>query len=268
MMLSPVISEEGTLSGVVCALHDITERNRMQDDLRMALEKERELGELKTRFVSIVSHEFRNPLASILSAADLMTNYGDRMSDERKEQHLDAIQQQVQHLTELMNDVLLIGKTENVGFAFNPSPLDLEAFCQSCIAQVRQTTGTSHTLLLSTEGECSAASADEKLLRHVLMNLLTNAVKYSPTGSTIFVNLSCAAEQATLRVRDEGIGIPAEDQPRLFEAFHRAANVGLVSGTGLGLAIIKRAVEAHKGTIDFESAVGHGTTFIITFPIG
>ena len=137
MVLSPVISEEGALSGVVCALHDITEHKRMQNDLRMALEKERELGELKTRFVSIVSHEFRNPLASILSAADLMTNYGDRMSDERKEQHLDAIQQQVQHLTELMNDVLLIGKTENVGFAFNPAPLDLAAFCQNCITQVQ-----------------------------------------------------------------------------------------------------------------------------------
>ena len=100
------------------------------------------------------------------------------------------------------------------------------------------------------------------------MNLLTNAVKYSPSGSTVDVNLSCTAKQATLRVRDEGIGIPEEDQPRLFEAFHRAANVGLVSGTGLGLAITKRAVEAHKGTIDFESTVGRGTTFIVTFPTG
>ncbi len=267
MMLSPVMREEGTLSGVVCALHDISERKRMQDDLRSALERERELGELKTRFVSIVSHEFRNPLASILSAADLMTNYGDRMTDERKGQHLDAIQQQVQHLTELMNDVLLIGRTENVGFAFNPAPLDLVAFCQNCITQVQQTTGTSHLLRLSVEGECSAASADEKLLRHILVNLLTNAVKYSPEGSVIDIDLRCAPEQATLSVRDEGIGIPAEDQPHLFEAFHRAANVGMIAGTGLGLAITKRAVEAHKGSIDFESAAGRGTTFIVNFPI-
>ena len=267
MVLSPVLSEEGSLSGVVCVLHDITERKRMQDDLRIALEKERELGELKTCFVSIVSHEFRNPLASILSAADLMTNYGDRMTDERKGQHLDAIQQQVQHLTELMNDILLIGKTENVGFAFSPAPLDLTGFCQSCITQVRQTAGASHRLRLAVEGECGDTFVDEKLLRHILMNLLTNAVKYSPAESTVYVNLRCEPEQAILSVRDEGIGIPAEDQPHLFEAFHRAANVGPVAGTGLGLAITKRAVEAHKGTIDFESAAGQGTTFIVTFPI-
>ncbi len=266
MMLSPVISEDDILSGVVCALHDITERKRMQDDLRIALEKERELGELKTRFVSIVSHEFRNPLASILSAADLMANYSDRMSEARKVQHLSAIQQQVQHLTELMNDILLIGKADNVGFAFSPAPLDLTAFCQTCIKQVQETTGASHTLLLSAN-ECSSVRADEKLLRHILLNLLTNAVKYSPVGSKVYIGLHCEADQATLYVRDEGIGIPEDDQVHLFEAFHRAGNVGLVAGTGLGLAITKRAVEAHNGTISFESVEGLGTTFTVTFPI-
>ncbi len=267
MVLSPVLREEGSLSGVVCALHDITESKRLQDDLRLALEKERDLGELKSRFVSIVSHEFRNPLAAILSAADLMANYADRMTDERKREHLEAIQEQVQHLTELMNDVLLIGKAENVGFAFNPAPLDLMAFCQTCIKQVQETTGVSHALLLSIEGECGIVSADEKLLRHILMNLLTNAVKYSPTGSKVYIGLRCEPDEAVLYVRDEGIGIPEKDQPRLFEAFHRAGNVGLVSGTGLGLAITKRSAEAHKGTINFESAEGLGTTFVVTFPI-
>jgi PAS domain S-box-containing protein len=236
-------------------------------ELHIALAKEKELNELKSRFVSMVTHEFRTPLATILLSAELLKLYGERMSEEKKQQQFAKLLSQVKHLTELMEDVLTLARADAVGLMFAPTPFNLETFCQNIIEEVQQADHAQHVIHFNKSGEASRVWGDDKLLRHIVFNLLTNALKYSPSFSPIFVDLVCDEAWATIRVRDEGIGIPAEDQVRLFEAFHRASNVGAIGGNGLGLVIVKRATDAHDGTLHFESTVGVGTTFTVKIPI-
>jgi PAS domain S-box-containing protein len=253
--------------GLVCSLRDISVRRNMEDELRVALAQEKELSELKSRFVSMVSHEYRTPLAVILASTDIMINYSDRLSDDRKTDHLLKIRDQIHRLVSLLEDVLTLGKAETVGLEFRPVSLNLESYCQIFIEEVQQATKAEERIVFIVKEPCGNVLADEKLLRQIIVNLLSNAVKYSPADSKVYFDLSCNGEQATFRIRDEGIGIPQEDQDRLFQSFHRAKNVGAISGTGLGLVIIQRAVEAHGGTISFESQEGVGTTFIVTISV-
>jgi len=237
------------------------------EQVSRALEKEKELGELKSRFISMTSHEFRTPLTGILSSAEMLEEYGDQWGQERKLVYLRRIQTSVQHLTDLLNDVLVIGRAEAGKLAFHPAPLDLLKFCRELVEELQLTTGNQHTLTFASVGECVQAHMDENLLRHILTNLLSNAIKYSPQGGEVLFTVICLADQAIFRVQDQGIGIPPEDQPRLFDTFHRAGNVRNIPGTGLGLAIVKRSVDAQGGTIRVESQVGVGTTVTVTLPI-
>ncbi|MEQ8676635.1 MAG: PAS domain S-box protein [Aggregatilineales bacterium] len=266
-MFSPIKQDDDKIAGLVCSLRDISVRRNMEDELRVALAKEKELSELKSRFVSMVSHEYRTPLAVILASTDIMINYADRLTDERKTDHLLKIQGQVHRLVSLLEDVLTLGKAETVGMEFQPDSLNLENYCQMFIEEVQQATSAEDRIVFTVKQSCGNVLSDEMLLRQIIVNLLSNAVKYSPADSKVYFDLSCDGKQATFRIRDEGIGIPQEDQERLFQAFHRARNVGAISGTGLGLVIIQRAVEAHGGTISFESQEGVGTTFIVTIPL-
>jgi PAS domain S-box-containing protein len=266
-MALAAIREDDKVRGLVCSVRDITERKRAEQELREALEKERELNELKSRFVSIVSHEFRTPLTTILSSSQLVKRYRDRLSEERQIGYLDKIETQVYRLTELLEDVLTLSKAEAVGFQFNPEPLDLETFCRSLVEEIQAITNTPHRMVFSTSGSCDGFSGDEKLLRHIVTNLLTNAIKYSPQGGSVQLTLACEDRHAVLHIKDEGLGIPEEDQKHLFEPFHRAKNVGSISGTGLGLPIVKRAVDAHGGSITVDSQVGSGTTFSVRLPL-
>ncbi|MCC7451970.1 MAG: PAS domain S-box protein [Anaerolineae bacterium] len=264
--LSPVPNSSNLPDQVVCLWHDITERKRLEADLRQMLEKEKELNELKTRFVSIVSHEFRTPLASIQMAADILNRYSDRMTDTQRAHRLESIQTEVRHMAAMLEDVLTISRAEAGRLAFNPAPLDIQAFCQNLLSTMQALSSTHHFAFM-VAGTQFAFPLDADILQHVLSNLLSNAVKYSPEGSTIYLDLVTQANQVMIQVRDEGIGIPPEDQAHLFEAFHRAANVGPVPGTGLGLAIVKQMVERHGGSITFESLVGIGTTFTVVIPV-
>jgi len=252
--------------GMVCSLRDVSERKLAEQKLHEALQKERELNELRARFVSMVSHEFRTPLATIQSSSDLVRHYGHKMEEERKQEHLENIAAQVARLTELLDYVLFIGKAQTVGLEFKPTSLDLAAFCQTIVQEIQQIT-SKHQLTFTVRGESTNVVADEKLLRRAFTNLLSNAVKYSPKGGEVYFDLLWENTEAVIRVRDQGIGIPKEDQKRLFELFHRAGNVGNIAGTGLGLAIIKQAVEAHGGTIEVESEMGQGTTFTVRLPV-
>jgi PAS domain S-box-containing protein len=253
------------IQDVVVGLRDITERKQMEQGLRAALEKEKELNELKLRFSSMVSHEFRTPLAVILSSAGLLQGYSDRMSVEKRAEHLSQIQVQVERLVGLLDDVLTLSQAETVGIEMRKEPVDLSVLCAALVVEIQQTT-QQHVLMLSIDGDSRPIALDTKLIRQAITNLLTNAVKYSPAGGTVRVDLAYRAHQILIHIQDEGIGIPEPDQKRLFEVFHRAKNVGAVPGTGLGLPIVKRAVEAHGGAVSVKSVVGSGTTFIIQIP--
>ena len=249
-------------------------RHKAEVAIRLALEKEKELNQLKSRFVSVVSHEFRNPLNAILFSTELLERYDSELSAERKHGYLQRIQMSVRRMSQLLNNVLTIGETESGNLPFNPQPIDLLQFCQDIIDEL-QLSGSPHCSIQLSHNHTnfllfenlSFLCLDEKLLRHILTNLLSNAIKYSPQGKNIEFNLTYNKKDVVFRVQDYGIGIPRSDQSRLFESFYRASNVKAIPGTGLGLSIVKQCVDLHGGTIEVISEVKTGTTFIVTLPL-
>ncbi len=253
-------------------------RAKAETEMRKALAKERELNDLKSRFVSMVSHEFRTPMATILFSAGLLESYGDQWPENKKITHLQRIQTAVQQMTEMLDYVLFIGQSEAGKLDFRPSAMNLEKFCSELGEEIQVLAGNKHHLSFICHGDFSEVCMDEKLLRHIFTNLLSNAIKYSPQGGEITFELreklacftknegSPATRNAVFKIEDHGIGIPEKDIKHLFESFHRAANVGTISGTGLGLAIVKKSVDLHQGTIEIETEVGVGTTFIVSLP--
>ncbi|MDZ8262989.1 HAMP domain-containing sensor histidine kinase [Nostoc sp. ChiQUE01b] len=234
--------------------------------LQTALEQERQLKEQKSRFISIVSHEFRNPLNIINGFIRVLQqrNFPKEQRDDFSQRILAAVSRMVA----LLDDVLILGKSEASSLASHSVELALEPFCRKLIEEIKFSTSTNHTIDFNCEDECVTVDMDEALLRHVLINLLSNAIKYSAPDSTIQVRLQCQSEAVIFQVQDEGIGIPPEDQERLFESFYRASNVGRIPGTGLGLMIVKQAVERHGGAITVNSEINVGTTFSVTLPLG
>lgn len=251
----------------VCGIStDITKRKQAEEDVRKALEKEKELGELKSRFVTMASHEFRTPLTTILSSTDLLERYNHKFTEEKRINHLQQIKGAVKHMTSLLNDVLLIGKAEADKLDFQPMMINLEEFCHGLVEEIQITTNN-HLITFCSQAQYSNACLDEKLLRHILSNLLSNAIKYSPQGGTVQFDLVCDRKAVVFHIQDQGIGISEADQAQLFHSFYRASNVGTISGTGLGLAIVKKSVDLHGGEIAVESAVGVGTKFTVTLPL-
>lgn len=246
---------------------DITERKQAELETLKALEKTQELSELKSRFISIASHEFRTPLTTIFSASELLECYGDRWTREKEIQYLKQIQDSVSHMTRLLDDVLLISAGEAGKLKLEPVPLNIVEFCQTVTEEVKLGKNFRHILNFAHQTETQQVELDERLLRHILSNLLSNAVKYSPEHQPIEFNLTVDSKTIVFAIKDQGIGIPLEDQLHLFDLFHRAGNVGTIAGTGLGLSIVKKAVELHGGTIDVKSEMGVGTQFTVSLPI-
>jgi signal transduction histidine kinase len=246
---------------------DITERKRLEEELRASLEREKELGDLKSRFISMTSHEFRTPLSTILSSAELLEHYSKNWSEEKKLIHLHRIQIAVQHMIGLLDDVLIIGKAEAGQSDFKPEPLHLEEFCLELVKELQLNEGDSRAINLIARCKSLSFCLDEKLLRHILSNLLSNAIKYSPEGSPIRFEIAQQKDAIVFQIEDKGIGIPLQDRQCLFESFHRAANVGNIPGTGLGLAIVKKCVDLHGGEITVKSKVGVGTKFKVRLPL-
>lgn len=263
----PVKDETGQIYRFAGIAQDITVRKQAEAEIYKALQKEKELSELKSHFITMTSHEFRTPLCTILSSADLLELYGRKWSEEKKLEHLQRIQSSVQRMTRLLDDVLLIGQAEAGKLEFKPSPLDLDKFCGDLVTELQLSTGSKHAIAFVKRGQCTTARMDEKLLRHIFSNLLSNAIKYSLADSTIHFEVNCQDGEANFWIKDQGLGIPEEDQQRLFEAFGRAKNVGTIPGTGLGLAIVKKSVDLHGGQITVESQVGVGTTFTVRLPL-
>ncbi len=262
----PMKNENGAIVQWVGTSTDIDDQKQVEAELRRALEKEKELSLLKSRFVTITSHEFRTPLTTILSSAEILERYSHKLAEGKKLEQLQRIQVAVKRMTGLLSDVLLLGKAEAGKLEFNPTLLDVTKFCRELVEEMQITTDA-HTIEFCSQGECVDAYIDEKLLLHILSNLLSNAIKYSPQGGTIRFDLICKLGEAIFQIQDEGIGIPKADQAQLFDSFQRASNVGTISGTGLGLAIVKKSVDVHGGQIRVESEVEVGTVFIVTLPL-
>ncbi len=246
---------------------DVTDRRIAEEQVLQALERERELSELRSRFVCNTSHEFRTPLATIFSASDLLKRFGHKLSDEKKLERLDKIQAEVKHMTRLLEDVLLLGKISAGQVSLKPVSIDFAAFCRDLLQETELVVGQTHRFEFHCRGECHMIVADKTMLKQIVNNLLSNAVKYSPQGGVVTLSLDGqGANQVVLCIQDQGIGIAPQDQERLFEDFFRAGNVGNLPGTGLGLSIVKQAVDAHQGTITVQSKLGLGTTVTVCLP--
>lgn len=265
VVLSRIPNGEKNLMQAVVT--DITARKKAEEEMKRALEHERELNQLKSNFVSMVSHEFRTPLGIIQSSAEILRDYLDQLApDERREQLL-SITKNSRRMAGLMEDVLLLGRLDSGKMEFNPRPLDLAALCRRLVDELASISDGRCPIEFSTSGLPAEACADERLLRHILLNLLSNAVKYSPPGKAVIFRAAGGEGELVFSVQDQGIGIPAEELPALFDAFRRGSNVGQTPGTGLGLVIVKQSVKLHGGDIAIDSRVGGGTTFTVTIPL-
>lgn len=245
---------------------DVTEQRKVAEIMRNALEKEKELGEFRSRIITRVSHEFRTPLTVILSSTEFIKKYGHKLADEKKLKHFQKVENSVQHITKLLEDAVAIGKVESGEMDFNPAELDVGATTGEIAEEFEKTLDSKHRLAFTMTGDRSLANLDEKLLRLMLGHLLSNAVKYSPQGGLIRFDVICEKTETIFRIQDQGVGIPPEERGRLFESFHRASNAENIQGTGLGLAIVKKCASLHRGKVEVESEEGVGTIFTVTLP--
>lgn len=266
LLSSQIVDIQGASHSITSAI-DITLLREAETELQNALAKERELSQLKSDFVSLVSHEFRTPLEIIMSSTDNLDRYYDRLPTEKRQQLLHSINGAVRRMAGMMEEVLVLGRLETDRVTFKPTPLDLPPLCRRICDEIESATNRRCTIDLRVDGSSENAVGDESLLRHIFTNLLSNAMKYSPAGQNVEFNIRREGKRAICRIIDRGCGIPEADQKRLFQAFHRGSNVEQIPGTGLGLLIVQRCVELHGGEIMFESAEGKGTTFTVTLPL-
>lgn len=241
-------------------------RQQKAENIRKNLEKEKELSDLKLKFFSMVSHEFRTPLSIILGSSQLLAEGNAQWSEDRRLKNIQRIQSSAQLMTRYLSDILTLTRAEAGNLECEPAALDVEAFCLNLIEELEFTELNQHVIEFQSEGLCGLVKLDEKLLYSILSNLLLNAMKYSAPGSKIQIILHCTADTTTFWVKDEGIGISEADRQNLYNPFYRGENVADIKGTGLGLAVVKKCVDLHKGTIVVESRVGTGTTFRVVIP--
>jgi PAS domain S-box-containing protein len=261
----PIRNTTGEIFRRAGIAQDITERKRAEE-VRRTLEKERELNELKLRFFSMASHEFRTPLSTILISAQVLENSTKEWPEEKKKKNLERIKSAAKNMTQLLTDILTLSRAEAGNLEFQPRPLDLEKFCYSLVEEIEFSTRAQQNIFFISNFPSEFAYMDEKLLRSILINLLDNAIKYSSENSQIYFTLSCESNQAIFKIQDKGIGISDEDKENLYQAFQRGKNVGDIVGTGLGLAVVKKCVQLHGGSITVDSEVDVGTTFTVTIP--
>lgn len=242
----------------------IRENEQIDKELRNALEREKELGELKSRFVSVASHEFRTPLSTILSSTYLLQKYQTSEDQPRREKHIQRIVSSVNLLTDILNDFLNVGKIEEGRIQVRLSSTHFSKIIKETVSELQSIRKPSQVFEYSMQGG-EEAELDPNMFKHIIINLLSNAIKFSPEGSVIKIATDLSPDTFILRIKDNGIGIPAEDQEHLFERFFRAANAVNIQGTGLGLHIVAKYAELMNGTIICNSEEGNGTEFVLTF---
>lgn len=244
----------------------IRERQQAEEEARKALEKERELNDLKSKFVSIASHEFRTPLSTILSSTSLVQQYQQRGELDKADKHINRIKSSVQHLTAILNDFLSLGKLEEGRTDIARESISLTAFFKEVEEDVKPAFKENQQLIIKLSEPEIIVDTDPLFLRNIMFNLISNASKYSGPGSKINVNVTSSGHTFKIEVIDEGMGIPQHEVKHLFERFFRASNALNVQGTGLGLNIVKRYVELLNGTISFKTEERKGSTFTVELP--
>lgn len=264
---SPLFNKFRNISRILIVERDVTEEKHFEAEMAKSLEKERELNELKSRFVSMASHEFRTPLSTILSSASLAARYEQPEELEKRIKHLDRIKSSVNHLTNILNDFLSLSKLEEGMVKVNHEKIDIKEYFQTFRNEMQEIALDGQQIKLQLECKDSVVSFDPVMLKNTCLNLVSNAIKYSKEGQEINLIVCCNHETLKVEVQDNGIGIPEEEQKNLFERFFRAKNATNIQGTGLGLNIIKKYVDMMEGTINFTSKENKGTIFTIEIPI-
>lgn len=243
----------------------IQELEKTKKDLHKALDKEKELNELKSRFVSMASHEFRTPLTTMMSSLSLVTKYGEQKDIEKQTKHVSKIKTSINNLTDILNDFLSVSKLEEGKIENLPEEIDLNAFIFEIVGEMNGMATSGQSLVQQHSGR-TAVVLDKKLLKNVLFNLISNAIKFSPEGGKVEINSEATDTSVKISVKDNGIGISKEDQQHLFERFFRGRNATHIQGTGLGLSIVAKYAELMNGSLDFESEKNKGTKFTIIIP--
>lgn len=265
--LSPLLASEGQVSGVVCVMHNITRRKQDEYRLLEAVQREREFHELRASFMARASHEFRTPLAVMMTSAELLRNYYDRMAVEQRDKRLGQIEDQIHNMVHLIDNMSILN--QSVPYQ-HPDGDDVTAnavqVCEQTIQEIETITHGSHSITFIHPDHDVILKMDVNSLRHIVNKLLENAVKFSVAGSLVKLTLEQVKNKATLTVQDQGIGIPEADQERLFEVFYRGSNAPTNQGAGLGLVIVKKIVDFYGGSVSVNSEVNVGTSFIITLP--
>ena len=266
-LLSMDIIEVNDQPHVLLVGLDITQRKRAEAELMKAVAREKELGQLKSNFVSMVSHEFRTPLGIIQSSAEILSDYHDQLSPAERLEQLQSIVNNTRRMAAMMEEVLVLSRLDAGKMDYRPAPLDLSAVCRRVLQEVQSATEGRCGIQLQVGPVSQQAWADERLLGHIFTNLLSNAVKYSDAESPVEFRLERDGREAVCIISDRGIGIPEPDQQWLFTSFQRGQNVGDRPGTGIGLVLVKRCLELHGGTIQIHSQIGEGTRVTVRLPV-
>ena len=260
----PLRNADDEVHQVLIVSNNITKQKAADAEIRNALKKEKELNELKSRFISMASHEFRTPLSTVLSSVSLISRYPDTADQAKRERHIERIKSAVRNLTAILEDFLSLSKLEEGKIDAKPVAFDAVALCHEVIEEMQVVAKPGQAIHFEASGDRDAY-LDKHMFRNILINLLSNAIKYSHAGKEIYIGYEGGAHYLTLRVRDQGIGIPEAEQVHLFERFYRANNVTNIQGTGLGLNIVQKYASLMGGKVEFESILGEGTTFWVTF---
>jgi PAS domain S-box-containing protein len=247
---------------------EIGERKKAEAEVRRSFERERELNELKSKFVSIASHEFRTPLSTVLSSVSLIKQYKDRQEYDKQDKHINRVKSSVNQLTQILNDFLSLGKLEEGKVEIQSDPIILQSFLDEIKEEVQSFLKDGQSVTTACPPDLDEVWTDTRTLRNILYNLISNASKYSDAGKQIHVSAESKDGRVFFYVADEGIGIPADDQKHLFDRFFRASNAGNIQGTGLGLHIVRRYVELISGEVSFTSTYGKGSIFYFSIPQG
>lgn len=272
-----IYDKKGSPIRMIGAMQDVTEITEYRlsleqkviertKELNQALQKEKELVDLRSRFVSIASHEFRTPLSSIALATGFIKKFKKKLKPEDLDKKLQSIDMQVNHMTALLGDVLTVGKGDAGKIEVNWVDVNLQSLLSELAVEVTHSTKNTHAIKLNMHCSIKSFKTDEGLIRNIVINLLTNAIKFSPSAKTVDLTVECSTTHLTLRVRDYGVGVPPEELEKIFEAFYRVKSSSSIGGTGLGLSIVKKATELLEGNIQVKSNAGQGSEFIVTLP--